>query len=104
MSLSAFGGIIIFVYRCSAHSPNAPLSSCRIVRPAWRMLWGTIPPRASQKKAVKIPEALHGFNFKLKDQRRKILPLRFHHHQVLRINVLIVVFIKTLSIFNVEVI
>jgi len=56
------------------------------------------------KKAVKIPEALHGFNFNLKDQRRKILPLRFHHHQLLRINVLIVIFIKLLSMFNLAVI
>jgi hypothetical protein len=31
-----------------------------------------------------------------KDQRRKILPLRFHHHQLLRFNFLIVVFIKIL--------
>jgi hypothetical protein len=43
---------------------------------------------------VKIPEALHGFDFNLKDQRRKILPVRFHHHQLLRVNVLIVVFIN----------
>ncbi|KUG24610.1 hypothetical protein ASZ90_005564 [hydrocarbon metagenome] len=62
------------------------------------------PFYTKNKKAVKIPEALHGFNFKLKDQRRKILPLRFHHHQLLRINVLIAFFIKTLSIFNVAVI
>jgi hypothetical protein len=54
---------------------------------------------------VKILEVLHGFDFKLQqDQRRKILPVRFHHHQLLRINVLIAVFIKTLSIFNVAVI
>jgi len=59
---------------------------------------------AKNKKAVKIPEALHGFNFNLKDQRRKLLPLRFHHHQLLRINVLIVVFIKFLTISNVAVI
>jgi hypothetical protein len=52
------------------------------------------PFSAKNKKAVKIPEALHGFNFNLKDQRRNILPVRFHHHQLLRINVLIVVFIN----------
>jgi len=62
------------------------------------------PSCAKNKKAVKIPEALHGLNFNLKDQRRKLLPLRFHHHQLLRINVLIVVLIKTLSISNVTVI
>jgi len=51
---------------------------------------------------VKIPEALHGFDFNLKDQRRKILPVRFHHHQLLRVNVLIVVFINyfLLSMLN----
>jgi hypothetical protein len=53
---------------------------------------------------VKIPEALHGFDFNLKDQRRIILPLRFHHHQLLRINVLIAFFIKMLSMFNLAVI
>jgi hypothetical protein len=29
-----------------------------------------------------------------KDQRRTILPVRFHHHQLLRINALIIVFIN----------
>jgi hypothetical protein len=42
------------------------------------------------KKAVKIPEALHSFDFNLKDQRRKILPVRFHHHQLLSDNILII--------------
>jgi hypothetical protein len=46
------------------------------------------------KKAVKIPEALHGFNFNLKDQRRKILPVRFHH-QLLSDNILIICAINT---------
>jgi hypothetical protein len=47
------------------------------------------------KKAVKIPEALHGFDFNLKDQRRKILPVRFHHHQLLSDNILIICAINT---------
>jgi hypothetical protein len=29
-----------------------------------------------------------------KDQRRKILPVRFHHHQLLSVNIVIVVFIN----------
>jgi hypothetical protein len=49
---------------------------------------------------VKIPEALHGFNFIEKDQRRKILPLRFHHHQLLIVNVLTTIFINDSRIWG----
>jgi hypothetical protein len=49
------------------------------------------PLYGKNKKAVKIPEALHGFTLYKRNQRRKFLPVKFHHHQLLSINILIII-------------